>query len=284
MVQLGALQIHRALPARARRMIGPWCFVDRYGPIQFRAGTKPMDVGPHPHIGLQAVSWLLDGEIVHKDSLNSDQLIRAGNLSLTTAGVGVAHSEETPPNNSGNLNGVQLWVALPDASRNIAPTFEHIERTPVVELPGMTATVFLGEFSGQRSPGRIFSPLVGADVIVRKPESASTPFLPLDPAFEHGYMLLDGDLTIDGETLRPDVLYFTGTGRSDLAMTTVTGARMLLLGGTPFSETILMWWNFVARTSDELAAARRDWGNQVRFGEVRHYSGPRLNAPEYAGK
>ena len=126
---LGSLKIVRALPRRQRRMVGPWCFLDRYGPIDFTS-EKAMDVAPHPHMGLQTVSWLLEGEVVHKDTLGCEAFMRAGQLNLMTSGLGVAHSEETPAGNSGRLNGVQLWVALPGEQRNAAPLFDHYAGAP----------------------------------------------------------------------------------------------------------------------------------------------------------
>src|SRR6185295_11452800 len=129
---VGALSVWRALPVKDKRLIGPWCFLDRFGPLSFTEG-KPMDVAPHPHIGLQTVSWLLEGEIIHHDSLGCEGLIRPGGVNVMTAGNGIAHAEETPRDNSGVLNGTQLWVALPEAQRKIAPSFQHIEKVPEVE-------------------------------------------------------------------------------------------------------------------------------------------------------
>src|SRR5688572_24187840 len=151
--QLGSLDIVRALPRRQRRMVGPWCFLDRYGPITFQA-DKPMDVAPHPHIGLQTVSWLLQGEIVHNDSLGMEALVRPGQLNLMTAGQGIAHSEETPKKNSGELSGVQLWVALPKNARSTAASFNHYESLPVIDLQPGSATVIMGELFGQRSAAK----------------------------------------------------------------------------------------------------------------------------------
>src|SRR5215468_5346223 len=134
--ELGGLKILRALPRSQRRMVGAWCFLDRYGPLSF-TGQKPMDVAPHPHIGLQTVSWLLEGEMIHHDSLGNEALMRAGQLNLMTAGRGIAHSEETPPANSGALSGVQLWVALPDDDRDVSPAFDHYAVLPVQDESGV---------------------------------------------------------------------------------------------------------------------------------------------------
>ena len=135
-VKLGDLSISRVLPVRDRRLVGPWCFLDRFGPLRF-SDTKPIDVAPHPHIGLQTVTWLLEGEIVHDDSLGFEAVARPGGVNVMTAGGGIAHAEQTPRQNSGQLNGVQLWVALPDATRNGAADFQHVPETPTVTLRGV---------------------------------------------------------------------------------------------------------------------------------------------------
>src|SRR5688572_16639026 len=154
---LGCLPILRALPRRQRRMVGPWCFLDRYGPVTFTS-EKQMDVAPHPHIGLQTVSWLVEGEIVHHDSLGSEALMQPGQLNLMTAGHGIAHSEETPKANSGRLGGVQLWVALPDGHRNMVPVFDHYASLPLLDFPSGPVTLIMGELAGSRSPAKAFSP------------------------------------------------------------------------------------------------------------------------------
>ncbi|HEX9189462.1 MAG TPA: pirin family protein, partial [Vicinamibacteria bacterium] len=179
---LGDLAIRRLLPARGRRLVGPWCFLDAFGPLAFASG-KPMDVPPHPHIGLQTVSWLLDGELLHRDSIGGLAVGRAGSLNLMTAGRGIAHSEETPPSPAGGrLEGVQLWVALPDAHRHAEPSFEHHADLPALDLDGGRATVFLGSLGGRQAPGRAFSPIIGADVQVGPGRTVA---VPLDPTFEH---------------------------------------------------------------------------------------------------
>jgi len=274
---VGPLEIRRALPVRGRRMVGPWCFLDRYGPLTFST-DKPMDVAPHPHIGLQTVSWLLDGEVLHRDSLGFEAMIRPGELNLMTAGRGIAHAEETPRDNSGRLSGVQLWVALPESSRNGEPAFAHHDDLPRHELAGGAATVILGALAGLRSPAVVYSDMVGLDVDVRGGID-----LPLDPAFEHALFVLDGTASLEGQQLDADVLYYLGTGRHELHLSAARGARLLLIGGRPFGESILMWWNFVGRTHEEIAAARESWMSHDRFGEVAGYAGPRLAAPPLIG-
>jgi quercetin 2,3-dioxygenase len=280
-VDLGGLTVRRLLPRAARRRIGPWCFLDLVGPLSF---TEPaMDVPPHPHIGLQTVTWLLDGEMLHKDSLGSEALARPGALNLMTSGRGIAHSEETPPGHSGRLHAVQLWVALPDASRGIEPAFDEYPTRPVVELAGGKATVLLGEAAGVRAEARTFSPIVGVEIAI---DPGAELVLPLARDFEHGVVPLLGECTSGSEALATDHLYCVDPGAEALRLRAGNGevARLLLLGGAPFGEEILMWWNFVARTTDEIVAARDDWQAHRRFGDVTRYRGPRLEAPPFRAR
>ncbi len=277
----GGLAIRRLLPRSQRRLVGPWCFLDAYCPFTFASG-KPMDVAPHPHIGLQTVSWLVEGEVVHHDSLGLEATAAPGVLNLMTAGQGIAHSEETPAANAGRLRGVQLWVALPDASRATAPAFESHRALPAVDLPGCRATVFMGELAGARSPGRAFSPMVGAELLLAAGRPAA---IPLDPGFEHAIVPLSGACRLEDRPLAIDTLYYLGCDRRELRLAADgEPARLLLIGGAPFGETILMWWNFVARTPDEIVAARADWEAGRRFGEVRGYAGARLEAPAFLAR
>lgn len=275
---VGGLTIRRVLPVRNRRVIGPWCFFDRYGPFSFDDGN-PVDVAPHPHMGLQTVSWLLDGAIVHQDGLGYEGLVRPGELNLMTAGSGIAHAELTPRRRSGTLNGVQLWVALPDVYRQTAPSFQHHVDLPVLELPGGTASVIMGELGGISSPAQAFSPMVGAELTVHKGARLQ---MPLERRFEHGVLVLSGDASLEGEHLEGDTLYYIGADRDDIELTSHDGARVMLIGGAKFAEPILMWWNFVARTAEEIDAARQDWVEHRRFADVTAYRGPRTEAPRFA--
>jgi quercetin 2,3-dioxygenase len=272
---LGTLKILRALPIRQKRLVGAWCFLDRFGPLSFTE-AKPMDVAPHPHIGLQTVSWLLQGEIVHKDSLGSEALLKARGVNVMTSGGAIAHSEETPAKNSGLLNGVQLWVALPDADRHGPASFQHIEEVPILEQIGATVSVFAGSVLGCSSPAEYFSPLLGVDVALQA--NASLEF-PLDQSFEHAVLLLTGDAELDRQSIDSTGLWYLGRDRSSVEFKSRNGCRVLLVGGLPFPEKILMWWNFVARTAEEIAQARSDWQSHERFGDVSAYQGPRLDAP-----
>jgi hypothetical protein len=231
-----------------------------------------MQVGPHPHIGLHTVTWVLEGEVLHRDSLGSEQLIKPGQLNLMTAGRGVAHAEETPSGASGTLHGLQLWVAQPEATRSAAPAFEHHSTLPEAEVGQVIATVLVGELAGAQSPARADTPLVGADLVI----GGAGP-LGLDPSFEHGLLVVDGPISVDGTAVGPGSFAYFAAGRTELEL---GGAgRALLVGGTPFDEPILMWWNFVARTKDEMVKARQDWeAASERFGAVESELG-RISAP-----
>jgi redox-sensitive bicupin YhaK (pirin superfamily) len=274
-MEVGALKVSRALPVKGRRMIGPWCFLDRYGPLTFADG-RPMDVAPHPHIGLQTVTWLLEGEVVHDDSLGCEAVVRPGAVNVMTSGRGIAHAERTPVANSGRLNGIQLWAALPDAQRHIVPSFQHVERVPVAELPGGVVHVFSGALAGALSPAHHFSEILGADVRVHP---GTELIVPLHPTYEYAVLVLAADCAINGQSLEERVLYSLGSQRSEVGFGSRQGGRLLLIGGPPFPEPILMWWNFVARTHDEIVKAHTDWEKQRGFGEVSAYDGPRLSAP-----
>ncbi|WP_426571226.1 pirin family protein [Aquihabitans sp. McL0605] len=263
--EVGEFQVQRVLPYRARRTVGAWCFVDQMGPGPVTA-EHGLDIAPHPHIGLQTVTWLLHGEVLHRDSLGSEQVIRPGQLNLMTAGAGVSHSEETRGVYDGTLHGVQLWVALPDATRFGAPAFEHHFELPRVELDNGAATVLVGELAGTTSPARRDTDHFGADLALQ----VGTSTVPLAPTHEHAVAVLDGAVAVDGTLLEPGRLGYLGVGRRELALTADAPARVLLLGGTPFPDQLVMWWNYVARTRDEVTEAHHSWvGDDGRFGTVR---------------
>ena len=274
-LSLGSLAVSRALPVKDRRLVGPWCFLDRFGPLTF-SDERAMDVAPHPHIGLQTVTWLLAGEVVHNDSLGCESVLRPGGVNVMTSGSGIAHAEQTPRDNSGRLDGVQLWIALPEEHRAVAAHFDHVSQTPTIESAGGRVRVFAGALQGATSGASHYSRLLGADLQIYPREPLE---VPLDTTYEHAVLIMNGDCTLDGEPLEARFLYYLGTQRSSATFSSLSGARVLLIGGPPFGETILMWWNFVARTSEEIAQARADWEERRRFGEVRGYAGPRLSAP-----
>jgi len=282
LADLGAITVRRLLPRKARRLVGPWCFLDVFGPVK-QAGLKPMDVPPHPHIGLQTVTWLFAGDALHRDSLGSEARAVPGSLNLMTAGRGIAHSEETPSDAAGAVHGVQLWIALPGAHRDTAPAFNHYAERPHVDVPGGRVTVILGRMWEVSPPGRTFSPLIGAEIAA---DRAPRVVVPLDPSFEHAVVPIDSGLALEERALASDTLYYLGTGRDEICLTVEPGRRprALLLGGAPLGESVLMWWNFVARTAEEIVSAREDWQAGRRFGEVRGYPGQRLEAPAYVAR
>ncbi len=231
-----------------------------------------MAVAPHPHIGLQTVTWLFEGSAVHRDSLGSEQLIRPGQLNLMSAGSGIAHSEEDPDGSGGTVHGMQLWVAQPSATRSGAAAFEHHQDLPRVDLDHGTATVLVGRFSGSASPARRDSDHVGVELDLRRGPTV----LPLDPTYEHGLVVASGAVTVFGTVLAPGTVAYLPPGAEELVVDGADPARVVLIGGVPFAEDVAMWWNFVARTRDELADAYRDWvTGSDRFGPV-HSSLPRV--------
>jgi quercetin 2,3-dioxygenase len=262
--QVGEFRVQRALPRRAHRTVGSWCFVDHLGPANVRV-DQGLDVAPHPHIGLQTVTWLLAGEVLHRDSLGSEQVIRPGQLNLMTAGHGVAHSEERTGQYAGDLHGVQLWVAQPSATRHETAAFEHHPELPRVDLRGATATVLVGDLDGAVSPARRDTQHIGVDLEL---ESSST--VPLHPGCEYAVVVLTGAVEVDGTIVRPGHLAYLGEGREECGLAAAREpARCLLFGGPPFPEPVTMWWNFVARTRDEITAAHQDWvRSTARFGHV----------------
>lgn len=262
--EVGGVPVRRAFPRRAHRTVGAWCFGDHMGPVAVTE-THGVDIAPHPHIGLQTVTWLVAGEVLHRDSLGSDQVVRAGQCNLMTAGNGVSHSEEATGRYRGPLHGIQLWVAQPERTRHGAPAFEHHAALPEYELAAGTVTVVVGDVGGVESPARRDTDHVGAELRLRAGRSV----VPVRRAHEHALVVIDGSVRIDGTVVEPGRLAYLGTDRDELALDTTADAVAFLVGGEPFGEEIAMWWNFVARTPDELAAARRDWEEgSDRFGTV----------------
>ena len=261
---VGGLPVRRALPQRRRRTVGAWCFVDHLGPATLDERLA-VEIGPHPHTGLQTVTWLLAGAQVHRDSLGSEQLVRPGQLNLMTAGGGVAHAEESLEYR-GPLHGVQLWVAQPEATRHGPPDFEHHAELPQAELGSAVATVLVGRLGEAESKARTDTPLLGVDLAL----TAGTAVVPLVAGHEHAVVVLDGAVRLGGErVVEPGALAYLGAGRDELAVEVGDDARLLLLGGEPLGEQVVMWWNFVARSRAEVDAAFADWqAGSDRFGEV----------------
>ena len=271
-----AMSVRRTLPQRARSLIGAWCFADHYGPDDVSV-SGGMDVAPHPHTGLQTVSWLFTGEIEHRDSLGSHAMIRPGELNLMTGGHGICHSEVSTSDTS-VLQGVQLWVALPDAHRDAPRDFQHHAPAPV-ELPGGSARVFLGTLLDDTSPVRAFTPLLGAELIL---EPGARFDLDVDPAFEHGLLVDTGTLAVSSTTIARAQLGYLGPGARTLSLVNPGDARtrVILIGGEPLGEDLVMWWNFVGRSHEEIVEFREEWQAEgERFGQVEGYPGRRLPAP-----
>lgn len=262
--RVGGITVRRALPRRTRRTVGSWCFADHMGPAVVTE-DEGIDVGPHPHIGLQTVTWLLSGEVLHRDSLGSEQTIRPGQLNLMTAGRGVSHAEEHTGRYRGELHGIQLWVAQPDATRQGDPAFEHHAELPRVELDGGIASVLVGELGGVASPARRDTDHLGAELDLR----AGPTVVPVAATHEHALVVLDGEVSIDDRTITPGQLAYLGLGRDELPLRCREASRAILIGGVPFEAKILMWWNYVARTRDEVEAANTEWQDGGdRFGTV----------------
>lgn len=260
------MNVLRVLPHRNLPTIGAWCFLDRFGPADTR-----MRVEPHPHIGLQTVTWPLVGEIRHRDSLGSDADLRRGQLNLMTAGNGISHSEYSIGEDPVPLDALQFWVVLPESARHGEGGFERHTALPTVALPARhgqdaTATVVLGEFAGVRSPATVHTPIVGAEIAL---PAGSTVRLPLDPRWEHALLLVEGGAALTDHDLERNALLYLGDSRDHIDVTSTEGALLFLLGGEPFEDDIVMWWNFAGRSHDEIAEARADWeAASDRFGTV----------------
>ncbi|MFD4653070.1 pirin family protein [Streptomyces sp. NPDC058441] len=276
-VKLGeSTEVRRLLPNLGRRMVGAWAFVDHYGPDDI-ADEPGMQVPPHPHMGLQTVSWLHEGEVLHRDSTGSLQTIRPRELGLMTSGRAISHSEESPRPHARLLHGAQLWVALPDSHRHTEPRFEHHADLPKVTAPGLSATLILGELDGAVSPGTTYTPIVGADLSLTRGADLS---VPLEPDFEYAVLSMAGEAQVDGVPVLPGSMLYLGCGRTELPLRAESDASLMLLGGEPFDEELIMWWNFIGRSQDDITQAREDWMSGSRFGEVKGYDGGPLAAPE----
>ena len=281
------MTVRRTLPARERSFVGAWCFVDHYGPDDV-ARSGGMDVAPHPHCGLATVSWLFSGEVEHRDSLGTVAVVRPGEVNLMTAGRGISHSEVSTPGTS-VLHGAQLWLVLPAASADVEPRFEHHVPEVLEVAPGVRAQVFVGSLWGSTSPVRVESQLVGAEVVL---EAGRALTLPVTPGFEVSVLVDSGSVAVDGQDLARAELGVVPAWRhsgSVLLAAGSEGARVLVLGGEPFGEEVVMWWNFIGRSHDEVVEARAAWeegaGAAGRFGVVEGYVGPvgRIPAPALPG-
>jgi len=277
-----AMSVRRALPQRDLPLVGAWCFLDRFGPQVAR-----MRVEPHPHVGLQTVTWPFVGEVRHRDTLGSDVIVQRGALNIMTSGAGIAHSEYSVGDDAVALDALQLWVALPESRRHGAADFERHENLPVLPLaaeagsPG-DAIVVVGELAGTRSPAVMHTPIVGAELHI--PAGARVR-VPLRPEWEHAVLGVAGDVRVIGTDAAAPVdvgadLLYLGRSRADAVLESTSGATAFLLGGEPFADEIVMWWNFVARSHDEIVAAREAWeAGDDRFGHVVGHGDERIPAP-----
>lgn len=272
----GGITVARLLPSRQRRMIGAWCFLDHAGPAVFAPGGG-LRVGPHPHTGLQTFTWMLAGEVLHRDSLGHEQMIRPGQVNLMTAGYGIAHTEESPASET-RAHAAQLWIALPAGHTDIAPAFDHYPELPRWQENHCQFTLLAGMYCGKIAPANIYSPLLGMDLLSAHGAELT---LPLDPTFEYGVLPLEGKADVAGMALAVDELAYLPSGYNALHLKLAAGTQALLIGGEPFADQVTLWWNFVGRDRAYITQAQRDWAaKSPRFGEVKGFDGPRLTAPE----
>ena len=267
------IDIQRTLPHRYIRTIGAWCFIDHFGPTE---QENAMSVVAHPHVGLQTVSWLFAGEVEHRDSLGSIQIIHPGELNLMTAGHGIAHSELSSTT-AGLMHGVQLWTVLPESARDGAAYFDHYNDLPVFKKDQLDIRLFVGELFGHTSPARTFSEMVGAEIDV--PAGTMTQ-LPINESYEYGLLVVAGDLRVNDEQVPVEYLYYQFLGSEEFKIESTGGAKVVLLGGVPFGEEIMMWWNFIGRTHEEIEEMRLDWESQSnRFPAFEDQVHGRISAP-----
>lgn len=263
---LGGFSVRRFLPSRARRTIGPYVFFDHMGPATFPVG-QGIDVRPHPHINLATVTYLFEGEIIHRDSLGSHQAIRPGAINWMTAGRGIVHSERTGAEQrrqGARLHGIQIWVALPKQAEESEPEFSHhpAERFPLVQRDGASLRVLIGSAFGRQSPVKIFSPMVYVDVSLT---AGARLALPSDHP-ERAVYLVDGALACaETEIQAPRMTIFKAGSLVELQA--LTDARLLFLAGEPLDGERFLWWNFVSSSRDRIDRAKRDW-SQGRFPKV----------------
>lgn len=273
-----AMNVRRTLPQRERSLIGAWCFLDHYGP-DVVSRTGGMQVPRHPHTGLQTVSWLFTGEIDHLDSAGFSARVRPGEINLMTAGNGISHSEFSTPETT-TLHGAQLWVVLPEHARFMPPTFENYRPEPIT-TPEWSASVFIGDLLGDSSPVTAHTPLVGAEITLQPGgELVLDHVNGLRRDFEYGVLLDVGSIEANGTPVASDHLAYFEPGQTSLSLAAgAQGARILLIGGEPFGEQIIMWWNFVGRDHDEIVEYRATWQREIAAEEAEEsVEAPRVRA------
>ncbi|MGV1684133.1 pirin family protein [Sphingopyxis sp. NJF-3] len=275
---IGAFDVRRTLPNKDRTMVGPFIFVDQFGPAHFDIG-KGMDVRPHPHINLATVTYLFEGAIDHRDTLGTYATIRPGACNLMTAGRGIAHSERTPAaeRSAGSaISGMQTWLALPDGKEEIAPAFEHVakEDLPLVEDAGVSARVIMGSLWGATSPITQHSATIYADILMNAGAS-----VPIEAeADERAVLVALGDASLDGEALDRYSLYILKPGQA-MTLRATTDARVMLLGGEAFTTPRHVWWNFVSSSRERINQAKHDW-KEGAFGLIPGDSDEYIPLPE----
>ena len=255
---LGAFKVRRALPARQRTMVGPFIFVDQFGPARLAPG-EGMDVRPHPHINLATVTYLFDGAIEHRDSIGSRKVIEPGAINLMTSGKGIVHSERSPADaraEGPSFYGMQTWLALPDGREELDPAFEHVpgNELPLIEGNGVEARVLMGTLWGKSAGTTCHSPTIYADIALDAGAS-----VPIDAeADERAVMLVEGTASLDGHELEAFALYVLQPGHA-ARLSATTAARAMLLGGGAFSTPRHVLWNFVSSSHDRIEQAKQDW-------------------------
>ena len=268
---LGQFQVRRALPAKERTMVGPFIFVDQFGPAQLDIGAA-MDVRPHPHIGLSTVTWLFEGAIDHRDSLGSFATIRPGQVNLMTAGSGIVHSERSPQSERDagpKLYGMQTWLALPDGKEELAPAFEAVNDLPLLEDQCVTARVIMGELWGLKAKTTTYAETIYAEILLG-PSGA----IPIEAdADERAVMLVGGEASLDGRALNLYELVVLRPG-AEMVLTSERGGRVMLMGGEAFATRRHAYWNFVGSSRERIEQAKQDWiagrfpkvpGDEVEF-------------------
>lgn len=252
---LGEFTVRRVLPSKARTMVGPFIFVDEFGPADLTGDG--MNVRPHPHINLATVTWLFDGAIDHRDSLGTFATIRPGQVNLMTAGRGIVHSERSPKGElatNPGMFGMQTWLALPDGCEEIDPAFEAVTDLPVVSDFGTKAWVIMGELWGAKAPTTTHAATIYAEVLLEAGGS-----IPLDAeADERAVMLVNGDATVDGLALEQYQLAVLAPGQT-MRLASQTGGRVMLLGGEAFATKRHVFWNFVSSDRERINQAKDDW-------------------------
>lgn len=268
---LGGFTVRRVIPSPQCRMVGPFVFVDQFGPARLDPGAG-MDVRPHPHINLATVTWLFDGAIDHRDSLGTMSTIRPGTVNLMTAGSGIVHSERSPQEQRSTgaaMYGMQTWLALPEAFEETAPAFEAVADLPMIDGGGASARVIMGELWGERARTTCHAETIYAEIVL---EPGGT--IPVDSAAdERAVMLVGGDASIDGVALGLYELALLAPGAA-MQLSSQAGARVMLLGGEAFASKRYVWWNFVSSRRDRIEQAKEDWiggrfakvpGDEVEF-------------------